>query len=163
MSARDRSEAAVDLLSAEPGAELGASQWHAIDQARVNLFAEATGDHQFIHVDPVRAAAEGPFGGTVAHGFLTLSLLASLASEVVQLPSDWVAVNFSVDGVRFLRPVETGKRVRAHFALVGRSSVGPERRAIKLSARLEVEGAEKPALTVAALVLIAEPAAPRAA
>lgn len=146
-----------NLLRSAPGTDLGVSAWRRIDQAAVDLFAEATGDRQFIHVDPVRAAAEGPFGGTVAHGFLTLSLLATLGAEVIGLPDGWVAVNFAIDGIRFLKPVETGRRVRARFALVGRTSVGPDRHAVKLGVTLEVEGESRPALTVANLMLIVEP------
>lgn len=146
-----------NLLRHAPGTDIGVSAWRTVDQAAVDLFAEATGDRQFIHVDPTRAAIEGPFGGTVAHGFLTLALLATLGAEVIGLPDDWIAVNFAIDGVRFLRPVETGRRVRARFSLVGRTSVGPDRYAVKLGVTLEVEGESRPALTVASLMVIVEP------
>ena len=147
----------LDLLATPAGTELGVSAWRTIDQARVDLFAQATDDRQFIHVDPIRAAAEAPFGGTIAHGFLTLSLVTALGSEVMVTPPGRIAVNFAVDGVRFLSPVRTGSRVRARFTLVARSSIGPDRWAVKLGVRLEIEGEERPALTVSALTLIVEP------
>ncbi len=146
-----------DLLAVAPGTELGVSEWRTIDQSRVDLFAAATDDHQFIHVDPVRAAAEAPFGGTIAHGFLTLSLLTALGSEVIVTPPGRIAVNFAIDGVRFQAPVKTGARVRARFTLVARTNIGPDRWAVKLGVKLEVEGEERPALIVSALTLIVEP------
>lgn len=148
----------VDLAEAPPGTELGVSAWRTIDQARIDRFAEATDDRQFIHVDPVRAAAEGPFGGTVAHGFLVLSLVTTFAGDVLVLPPGCVAVNFAVDGVRFLSPVRTGSRVRARFTLSARTGLGPQRWAAKLAVALEVEGESRPAVTIATLTVLVAPA-----
>ena len=104
-------------FTAAAGTELGRSEWHTIDQARVNLFAEATGDRQWIHVDPERAAS-GPFGGTIAHGYLTLSLIPVLAQECYRVEGVRMAVNYGSDKVRFPSPVPVGSSVRATAELV---------------------------------------------
>jgi acyl dehydratase len=104
-------------LTAAVGTELGASEWHTIDQEQVNLFAQATGDHQWIHVDPEKAAA-GPFGTTIAHGYLTLSLIPVLAKECYGVEGIRMAVNYGSDKVRFPSPVPVGSAVRATAELV---------------------------------------------
>ena len=124
--------------------ELGTSEWHAIDQDRINLFAEATGDHQWIHVDP-EAAAKGPFGGTVAHGYLTLSLLPMLLSEVISVTDSQMGVNYGTEKIRFTAPVPVGSRVRLHARLLRSERRGPNL-VYYVGVRVEVEGQEKPAL-----------------
>jgi len=100
------------------GQEIGVSGWRTVDQARIDAFAQATDDHQFIHVDPERAKRETPFGGTIAHGFLSLSVLSGLAYEVMPtLNGAAMSINYGFDKIRFLTPVRAGKRVRARFTL----------------------------------------------
>ncbi len=128
------------------GHDLGVSDWLLVDQARVDRFAEATDDHQFIHVDPV-AAAQTPFGGTIAHGFLTLSLLASLRPEgAIVLKGIKMGVNYGAEKLRFLAPVRTGKRVRAHHKLLGIEDKGGGRYLTRTEVTIEIEGEDKPAL-----------------
>ncbi len=141
----------MQLLSLEDataliGEDLGASDWTLVDQARINGFAEVTGDHQFIHVDPVAAAAT-PFGGTIAHGFLTMSLIASLMPEKsVVLQGIKMGVNYGFERVRFLQPVRSGKRVRAKHKLLGIEDKGGGRYVTRTEVTIEIEGEDKPAL-----------------
>ncbi|BFV56029.1 MaoC family dehydratase [Kitasatospora sp. CMC57] len=109
-------------LTAAVGTELGTSEWHTIDQARVDLFAEATGDHQWIHVDPVRAK-ESPFGGTIAHGYLTLSLIPVLAKECYAVEGIRMALNYGSEKVRFPAPVPVGTAIRATAELLSAEQV----------------------------------------
>ncbi|OKJ15852.1 MaoC family dehydratase [Kitasatospora sp. CB01950] len=109
-------------LTAAVGTELGTSQWHTVDQERVNLFAEATGDHQWIHVDPERAK-DSPFGGTIAHGYLTLSLLPVLAKECYDVAGIAMALNYGSDKVRFPAPLPVGTPVRATAVLLSADEV----------------------------------------
>lgn len=111
------SAAALEALTARVGSELGVSDWVTVDQAMIDAFAEVTGDHQWIHTDPVRAS-QTPFGGTIAHGFLTLSLASRLAQQAVAPPEGVVmGVNYGLDRVRFLAPVRSGSRLRGRFVL----------------------------------------------
>jgi acyl dehydratase len=132
------------------GAELGQTDWAEMTQAQVDAFADVTGDHNFIHLDPERAAAT-PFGGTIAHGFLTLSLLAPVTQQLLEVTDANVKVNYGLDRVRFPSPVPVGKRFRssAKLAEVTPLEGGAQ---VKLVATVEVEGSEKPAL-VAELLL----------
>ncbi|RFB78472.1 MaoC family dehydratase [Methylovirgula sp. 4M-Z18] len=137
------------------GKELGVSDWVTIDQARIDQFAACTGDHQWIHVDVERAKRESPFKGTIAHGYLTLSLIASLSMEVGILPADVAAgLNYGLDKVRFLAPVPAGARVRLRVVLLG---VGPKDAGqvlMKTQNTLEIEGSTKPALLAETLALL---------
>src|ERR1700692_3435390 len=109
----------VATLDEFVGQEVGVSDWVTIDQARIDAFAQCTGDNQWIHVDVERAARESPFGGTIAHGYLTLSLLASPAMEVGLIPADASAgLNYGLDKVRFITPVRAGARVRSRIVLI---------------------------------------------
>jgi acyl dehydratase len=132
------------------GAELGQTEWAEMTQAQVDAFADVTDDHNFIHVDPERAAAT-PFGGTIAHGFLTLSLLAPVTQQLLEVTDANVKVNYGLDRVRFPSPVPIGKRFRssAKLAEVTALEGGAQ---VKVVATVEVEGSEKPAL-VAELLL----------
>ena len=136
---------AEQLLAAE-GQDLGATDWLEIDQARVNLFAEATGDHQWIHVDPERAAS-GPFGGCIAHGYLTLSLVNLFLPQLIQVDNLRMGVNYGCDRVRFPAPVKVGARIRGRGEVVRVEQVGA---AVQATVRVsvEIEGGERPGCVV---------------
>lgn len=135
----------VTELSQYVGKELGHSEWVKIDQQRINLFAEATGDFQFIHVDPEKAA-KTPFGGTIAHGFLTLSLIPKLIEDILVLPQGLkMVVNYGLDSVRFIQPVKVDSRVRLKVKLGEVTEKKPGQWLLKAIATLEIEGEEKPA------------------
>lgn len=122
------------------------SDWLVVDQAMIDAFAQTTGDHQFIHIDPVRAAAT-PFGGTIAHGFLTLSLLAPLSETVMpRLAGLRMGVNYGFDKIRFLTPVRAGKRIRASLALSEATEVHPGQYRSRWAVEVQIEGEAKPAL-----------------
>jgi acyl dehydratase len=131
-------------LEGAAGRELGTSEWHEITQGQINQFAGATGDHQWIHVDP-EAAANGPFGTTVAHGYLTLSMLPMLLSEVVSVSDAVMGVNYGTEKIRFTSPVPSGSRVRLHAKLVRAERRGPSV-VWTVGVQIEIEGKEKPAL-----------------
>ncbi|MCU1719761.1 MULTISPECIES: MaoC family dehydratase [unclassified Pseudomonas] len=127
------------------GKELGRSEWLKIDQERINLFAEATGDFQFIHVDPAKAA-KTPFGSTIAHGFLTLSLIPKLMEDILVLPEGLkMVVNYGLDSVRFIQPVKVDSNVRLAVSLTEVTEKKPGQWLLKATATLEIEGEEKPA------------------
>jgi acyl dehydratase len=153
----------ADELVAAAGTQIGCSPWREITQAVVDKFAEATDDHQFIHVDPERAAREAPFGGTIAHGFLLLSLLSRLAFEAVPpLEGVTVGINYGFDEVRFKAPVRTGSRVRGCFTVAHvnvRQSGWVE---VNYDVTLEIEGSSRPALTARWLTLLQMPRRERA-
>ncbi len=130
-------------LAARVGQEIGSSDWLSIEQSRIDLFAQATGDHQWIHVDPVRAAA-GPFGAPVAHGFLTLSLLPTLFESGFGIDDVRMGVNYGLNRVRFVNPVRVGSRVRGRFKLLGYEPLDGGAQ-LTVQATIELEGADKPA------------------
>lgn len=107
----------LDAVRAAAGTDLGTSPWLEVDQDRIDLFADATGDHQWIHVDPERAARESQFGGTIAHGYLSLSLVNALLPQVVEVADVSMGINYGLDKVRFPAPVPSGSRIRAHVSL----------------------------------------------
>jgi len=136
------------------GTELGLSEWLVVEQGMIDRFADLTGDRQFIHVDPVRAAAT-PFGGTVAHGFLTLSLLGQLGFEMVPpLAGTAMIINYGFDKLRFLTPVRSGKRIRGRLSLLGVEAKGPAQHLMRYAVTVEIEGSEKPALAAEWLVMM---------
>lgn len=127
------------------GKELGRSEWLTIDQERINLFAEATGDFQFIHVDPVKGA-QTPFGSTIAHGFLSLSLMPKLMEDILILPEGVkMVVNYGLDSVRFIQPVKVDSKVRLKVDMVEVTEKKPGQWLLKATATLEIEGSDKPA------------------
>ena len=139
--------ASLDEIKAKVGTSLGASPWIEVDQKAIDTFADVTGDHQFIHVDPA-AAAQTPFGGTIAHGFLTLSLLSQMAAHVMLVPDTTrMAVNYGFEKVRFIAPVRSGKRVRGHFTLASAEEKRPGQWQFVHNVTVEIEGEDKPALT----------------
>lgn len=132
-------------LEALLGKEVGVSRWFLMDQDRIGLFADVTEDQQFIHVDPEKAKAT-PFGGTIAHGFLTLSMLSAMAEEAVPLIKGLThSVNYGFDRIRFISPVAAGKRIRGRFELIA-ITVGATEVSQTLKVTIEIEGSEKPAL-----------------
>jgi len=148
-------ENALAAFQKSIGQEVGPGEWLAIDQGQVDSFADCTHDHQFIHVDPERAA-KTPFGGTIAHGFLTLSLLPKLQAGLPNEPGAYqglvMAVNYGLDKVRFPSPVRVGKRVRARRELVGAELVaGGSAVQLKQKVTIEIEGEDKPACVAEAL------------
>jgi len=132
----------LDELPGRVGRELGTSDWVEVDQSRIDAFAQATGDHQWIHVD-VKRAATGPFGGTVAHGFLTLSLLASMVGSAFVVRDSRMGVNYGLNRVRFPAPVPAGSRLRGHFKLLACDAIegGVQ---LTIEATIEREGTDKP-------------------
>ena len=146
--------ASLDDIHAQIGNEIGVSSWLLVDQDRIDACADATEDRQFIHVDPA-AAAQTSFGGTIAHGFLTLSLLSRMAAEAMLVPDGLkMAVNYGLDRVRFLAPVRSGKRVRGRFALDSVEEKAPGQWLMRHNVTVEIEGEDKPALTAVWLGLI---------
>jgi acyl dehydratase len=134
----------LDELQKKVGEAVGSSDWHAIDQPRIDAFADCTEDRQFIHVDP-EAAKATPFGQTIAHGFLTLSMLAAMV-DGLDKPAVTMTVNYGFDKVRFLAPVRSGKRIRGHFRMIALVEKRPGQWQQTLEATLEIEGEDKPAL-----------------
>ena len=147
MSARERLQAMV-------GTETSVSDWLEIDQERIDRFAEVTGDHQWIHVDRARAAA-GPFGTTIAHGFLSLSLLPMLSGNVaLELPGVMGGLNYGIDKLRFLTPVKCGARVRTRVRMLSLEEKGQGRLLITNETTMEIEGESKPALVAVNLAMV---------
>ena len=146
--------ASLDDIRACVGSEVGVSSWLTIDQARIDAFADATEDRQFIHVDP-QAAAQTPFGGTVAHGFLSLAMLSRMAAEAMLVPDSLkMAVNYGLDRVRFIAPVRSGKRIRGRFILDSIEEKAPGQLLLRHTVTVEIEGVDKPALTAQWLGLL---------
>jgi acyl dehydratase len=142
----------LDEVAAATGEEIGTSDWLTIDQKRVDRFAEATDDHQWIHVD-VERAESGPFGGTIAHGYLTLSLLPFLGSQIFELRTPGAKLNYGLNKVRFPTPVKVGSRIRATctFAQVNAVPAGTQ---VTMNYVIEIEGEPKPACIAEFLVLL---------
>jgi acyl dehydratase len=138
--------ASIEEIGFKVGQEIGISPWITISQADIDAFADVSGDHQFIHVD-AEAAKATPFGGTIAHGFLTLSLLSQMAAHVMLRPeSVKMAVNYGFERVRFIAPVRSGKRVRGRFTLARMDEKNPGQYQFVHNVVVEIEGEEKPAL-----------------
>ena len=142
-------------LAERVDSELGTSSWITLDQARINEFAHCTGDHPWIHVDPDRAARESPFGGTIAHGYLTLALLAPTTFEV--MVANLVlkqALNYGLDKVRFIAPVRAGKRVRNRIRIAAVEDKGGGRVLVTTENTMEIDGEEKPAVVATAMAML---------
>jgi len=139
------------------GQELGVSKWVTVDQNRIDQFAECTGDHQWIHVDPERARRHSPFRSTIAHGYLTLSIIGALAQEIDAIPENTqAAFNYGLDRVRFVSPVRVGARVRLRSRLTDMEDRGPGQYLMKAYNEVEIEGEEKPALIAETLIMLYE-------
>ena len=143
-----------DEIRASVGNEIGVSDWIDVPQSRITNFAEATEDRQFIHVDEA-LAKQTPVGGTIAHGFLSLSLLSRMAADVMLVPeSTKMAVNYGLDKVRFLKPVASGKKVRGRFVLTAMTEKAPGQLLLTHNVTVEIDGEDKPALVADWLGLI---------
>lgn len=152
--ARDLRPVSLDQLKAGVGHEVGVSPWRTVTQEMIDKFADATDDHQFIHVDPERAAKETPFGGTIAHGFLLLSLLSTLTFETIPpLEGAGMGINHGFDKVRFMAPVRSGARIRARFVLAHLNIRPSGWIEVGYDVTIELEGSKKPALTARWLTL----------
>ncbi len=139
------------------GQELGVSQWVTVDQTRIDQFADCTGDHQWIHVDAERAKRESPFRATIAHGFLTLSIIGSLGQEIGAIPENTqAAFNYGLDRVRFVAPVRAGTRVRLRSTLISLEDRGPGQYLMKANNVIEIEGDGRPALIAETLIMLYE-------
>jgi acyl dehydratase len=129
------------------GHEVGVSSWHVVDQKRIDVYADVIEDHQFIHVDPERARKETTFGATIAHGFLTMSLMSIMSYEVMPvIEGTTMGVNYGFDRLRFLSPVRSGSRVRGRFTLTEATLRKPKELLSRTSVSVEIEGEQKPAL-----------------
>ena len=136
----------TDQLNDYIGKEVGVSDWMLIDQERINQFAEATGDHQYIHVDPERAA-QTPFGTTIAHGFLTMSLMVEMGYEgSTKLANSVMGINYGFDKLRFINPVKVNNKVRGRVLLLSAEEKNPNQWLLKHAVTVEIEGEGKPAL-----------------
>jgi len=144
----------VEALKARVGQEIGTSPWLVVSQDMIDRFAEVTHDPQFIHIDPARAAAETPFGGTIAHGFLTLSLLSVLGRDALPaIEGRKMGINYGFDRVRFMTPVKSGARVRGRFTLLKVTERAEKLVMFRYGVSVEIEGVAKPALTADWLTL----------
>jgi acyl dehydratase len=137
--------ASIDEAVEAVGSELGVSQWVSIDQERINAFADATGDHQWIHVDVERARTESPYGATIAHGFLTLSLIPGLSKENYRVDNAKMGINYGLNRVRFLAPVPAGSRIRLRSELVNAAKVDDITVDLTVRQTVELDGSDKPA------------------
>ena len=139
--------ASLEALTAWVGKEVAVSEWLQVDQGRIDRFAEATNDRQWIHVDPARAAAETPFGGTIAHGYLTLSLISNLMMEALEVGGGRMIINYGINRLRFVTPVRCNDRVRARFTLEGLEDIKGGVQAA-WNVQVEIDGQAKPACAV---------------
>ena len=142
-----------EALTNEIGNELGISPWHTVDQGQINTFAEATGDHQWIHVDVDRATHESPYGAPIAHGQLTLSLVPMLISNTIEYLPRTAGINYGLDKVRFMAPVKAGKRVRGKVSLRNAERINDTTVKVLYSTVVEIEGEEKPACVAESIAL----------
>ena len=146
-------------IASTAGQELGVSEWVQVSQERIDLFADATGDRQWIHVDPERAA-EGPFGATIAHGYLTLSLLPFLGAQVYAFAGDVARVNYGLNKVRFMTPVAVGSKVRNRVSVVDVKEIERGQQ-VTLRHQIEIKGTEKPACVAETVTLLMDAAPER--
>ena len=137
------------------GTEVGVSDWITVGQTMIDAFADATNDHQFIHVDPARAEAESPFGGTIAHGFLTLSLLSAMNFDCVpKVREQTMGINYGFDRIRFMSPAKSGSRVRGRFTLADARFRGASMLMTSYEVSVEIENEKKPALTATWVTIV---------
>lgn len=152
-----KSPPTYEQLRAMTGQELGVSGWVEVDQARIDQFAECTEDRQWIHTDPERAKKQSPFRTTIAHGYLSLSLIGGLSQQMNVVPENTQAVfNYGLDKVRFLAPVKVGTRVRLRASLISVEDKAPGQYLMKFANTIEIEGEEKPALMAETLAMFYE-------
>jgi acyl dehydratase len=142
----------IDDASAAVGEELGVSDWQEIDQKRINAFADATGDHQWIHIDSQRAKRESPYGTTIAHGFLTLSMIPALTKDNYRVENAKMAINYGLNKVRFIAAVPSGGRIRARSELLDASKVDDTTVNMTVKHTIELDGSDKPAAVAETIV-----------
>ncbi|MBH67974.1 MAG: hypothetical protein CMM58_06450 [Rhodospirillaceae bacterium] len=142
-----------ESLRSEVGKELGISPWHTVNQEQINTFAEATGDHQWIHVDVDRATKESPYGAPIAHGHLTLSLVPMLISDTIEYLPRTAGINYGLDKVRFMSPVKSGARVRGRISLRSAERTNDTTVKVMYTTVVEIEGEEKPACVAESIAL----------
>lgn len=148
-------EIGLSEITALVGTEIGVSDWITVSQDMIDRFADATDDHQFIHVDPARASTETPYGGTIAHGFLSLSLLSAMNHNCLpKVREQTMGINYGFDKVRFLHPVKSGARVRGHFTMTEARFRGAGMLVVTYDVSVEIEDDRKPALTATWLTII---------
>ncbi|KAB2850038.1 MAG: MaoC family dehydratase [Hyphomicrobiaceae bacterium] len=154
MSSKGKAAIPLQQLLEKTGTEIGVSRWISVDQPMIDAFAATTLDRQFIHIDPI-AAARSPFGGTIAHGFLTLSLLSAMIQDALPpVAGRAMGVNYGFDKVRFITPVKSGARVRGRFTLAEARQRSPKEVQLRYAVTVEVDGEAKPALIADWLTLI---------
>jgi acyl dehydratase len=136
--------------------DFGPGAWRTVTGEQVDLFARATGDLQFVHLDPERAKLEGPFGGAVAHGFLLLSLMPVLLAERIVLPPEASVVNYGLGNLRFATAVRVGERIRGRFVLVGRNRIEASKTILKIRSTIEVENGRRPAVVADPLIVLVQ-------
>ena len=142
-----RPKTSLAEIEASVGKEVGVSRWIVIDQARIDAFGKLTEDLYFIHMDPERAKKETPFGGAIAHGFLTLSMLSAMAYDALpEVAGRTMGMNYGFDKIRFLSPVPAGSRVRGHFVISAVEKKSPQQVVVRYAVSVEIEGKPKPAL-----------------
>jgi len=142
-----------ESLKAEVGKELGISDWFEVDQDRINLFADATGDHQWIHVDVERSNNESPYGAPIAHGHLTLSLVPRLIANTIEYLPRTAGINYGLDKVRFMSPVKAGRRIRGRINLRSAERTNEKTVKVMYSTTVEIEGEDKPACVADTIAL----------
>ena len=144
----------IDDATAGVGSELGVSDWQEIDQKRINDFADATGDHQWIHIDAERAKTESPYGTTIAHGFLTLSMIPALTKDNYRVENAKMAINYGLNKVRFIAAVPSGGRIRARSELVDATKVDDNTVNMTVKNTIELDGSDKPAAVAETIVRV---------
>ena len=144
----------IDDLKSRIGKQIGFSEWHTISPAQVQLFADATGDHQWIHVDVERAKKESPMGGPIAHGYLTLSLIPMFKDEIYAIEGAKAGLNYGLNSCRFLAPVPAGARVRGRFVMKSVATKGEGRYLLCNEVTIELEGSDKPACVAESLGMV---------
>jgi acyl dehydratase len=144
----------IDDAVAAVGEELGVSEWQEIDQDRINAFADATGDHQWIHIDADRAKNESPYGQTIAHGFLTLSMIPALTKDNYRVENATMAINYGLNKVRFIAAVPSGGRIRARSELVDATKVDDNTVNMTVKNTIELDGSNKPAAVAETIVRV---------
>jgi acyl dehydratase len=144
----------VDEAESLVGQELGVGEWHDVDQKRINEFADVTGDHQWIHIDTERAKTESPYGTTIAHGFLTLSMIPAMSKDNFRVENAKMAINYGLNKVRFLAAVPSGGRIRARSELVEAAKAGEGMVNLTVRQTIELDGSEKPAAVADTIVRV---------
>ena len=146
----------AEIADSDEGLDLGVTDWKVITQQHLDHFARATGDTQFIHLDPERAAREGPFGGAIAQGYLLLSMMPVLLAQRIELPPKAIVINYGLERLRFAAPVRVGERFRGRFFLTSRNRIGPSKTILKVRAAIEVENVGRPAVAADSLIALVE-------